>query len=133
MVQEAVEHRADSGCISQKFSPVFDGTIRSQHRAGSFIPSHDDLQQFFSRGQWQLTHPEIVEDEQGTVTRNSIAIKREVHQLVDRQIETLRQPSGLTTSDLSDYRERSEKITTLYHALDQMRRANFERPLHRAS
>ena len=53
--------------------------------------------------------------------------------MVDRQIETLRQLSGLTTSDLSDYRERSEKITTLYRELDQIRRANFERPLHRAS
>jgi len=61
------------------------------------------------------------------------AIKREVHQLVDRQIETLRRPSGLTSSDLSDYRERSEKITTLYRELDQLRRANFKRPLRKAS
>jgi len=45
----------------------------------------------------------------------------------------LRQPSGLTTSDRSDYRERSAKITTLYRELDHMRRANFERPLRRAS
>jgi len=34
MVEQAVEHRADGGCISQKFSPVFDRAIRSQHRAG---------------------------------------------------------------------------------------------------
>ena len=65
MVEQAVEHRADGGCISQKFSPVFDRAIRSQHSAGPFIPSHDDLQQFFGSGQWQLAHPEIVEDEQG--------------------------------------------------------------------
>jgi hypothetical protein len=61
------------------------------------------------------------------------AIKREVHQLVDRQIETLRQPACLTTSDLSDYRVRSETITRLYGELDQIRRALFERPLRRAS
>ena len=67
------------------------------------------------------------------MTDPASAIKREVHQLVDRQIETLRKPSGLTTSDLSDYRERSDKITTLYREMDQMRRANFERPLRRAS
>jgi hypothetical protein len=67
------------------------------------------------------------------MTDPAAAIKREVHQLVDRQIETLRQPSGLTTSDLSDYRDRSDKITTLYRELDQMRRANFESPLRRAS
>lgn len=46
------------------------------------------------------------------MTDPASAIKCEVHQLVDRQIEALRQPSGLTSSDLSDYRDRSEKITT---------------------
>jgi hypothetical protein len=67
------------------------------------------------------------------MTDPASALKREVHQLVDLQIETLRQLASLTTSDLSDYRVRSEKITTLYGELDQMRRANFERPLRRAS
>jgi hypothetical protein len=67
------------------------------------------------------------------MTDPASAIKCEVHQLVDRQIETLRQPSGLTSTDLSDYRERSQKITTLYRKLDQMRLANSERPLRRAS
>ena len=57
--------------------------------------------------------------------RLNSALKREVHQLVDLQIETLQQPASLTTSDLSDYRVRSEEITTLYGELDQMRRANF--------
>ena len=43
------------------------------------------------------------------MTDPAAAIKREVHQLVDLQIEKLRQPSRLTASDLSDYRVRSEK------------------------
>ena len=67
------------------------------------------------------------------MTDPASAIKREVHQLVNLQIETLRQPSCLTTSDLSDYRVRSEKITTLYRELDQMRRAHFEGRLRKAS
>jgi hypothetical protein len=67
------------------------------------------------------------------MTDPASAIKREVHQLVDRQIATLRQASALTTSDLFDYRELSEKIGTLYRELDRTRRANFERPLPRAS
>ncbi len=66
------------------------------------------------------------------MTDAAFAIKHEVHRLVDLQIETLRQPSCLTTTDLSDYRERSEKITTLYRELDQVRKANFGRPLSRA-
>jgi hypothetical protein len=67
------------------------------------------------------------------MTDPASAIKREVHQLVNLQIETLRQPSCLTTSDLSDYRVRSEKITTLSRELYQMRRAHFEGRLRKAS
>ena len=67
------------------------------------------------------------------MTDPASAIKCEVHQLADRQIETLRQPACLTTSELSDYRVRSETITRLYRELDQIRRTNFERPLRRAS
>ncbi len=67
------------------------------------------------------------------MTDPSSAIKREVHQLVDLQIQALRQPSCLTTSDLLDYRVRSKRLTVLYQELDQMRRASFKRQLRRAS
>ena len=67
------------------------------------------------------------------MTDPASAIKREVHQLVDLQIETLRQPSCLTTSDLLDYRMRSKKLTVLYHEVDQIRRASFKEQLRRAS
>ncbi len=67
------------------------------------------------------------------MTDPASAIKREVHQLVDLQIETLRQPPNLTTSDLVDYRVRSKTITVLYHELDQLRRASFKGQLSRAS
>jgi len=67
------------------------------------------------------------------MTDPASAIKREVHQLVDLQIQTLRQPSSLTTSDLLDYRVRSKKLTVLYQELDQIRRASFKRQLPRTS
>jgi hypothetical protein len=67
------------------------------------------------------------------MTDPASAIKREVHQLVDLQIETLRQLSNLTTSDLVDDRVRSKKIAVLYHELDQIRRASFKGRLTRAS
>ncbi len=67
------------------------------------------------------------------MTDPAFAIKRQVHQLVDLQIETLRQPSCLTTSDLSDYSVRSKKITVLYQELDQIRRISFKGQLRRAS
>jgi len=67
------------------------------------------------------------------MTDPASTIKCEVHQLVDLQIQTLRQPSCLTTSDLLDYRVRSKKLTVLYQELDQIRRASFEGQLRRAS
>ncbi len=66
------------------------------------------------------------------MTDPASAIKREVHQLVDLQIETLRQPSCLTTSDLLDYLGRSQKIAALYQELDQIRRASFKVQLRKA-
>jgi hypothetical protein len=38
------------------------------------------------------------------MTHSASAIKNEVCQLVDRQIDTLRQPMSLTSSDLLEYR-----------------------------
>jgi len=67
------------------------------------------------------------------MTDPASAIKREVHQLIDLQIQTLRQPSSLNTSDLLDYRVRSNKLTVLYQELDQIRRASFKGQLRRAS
>jgi hypothetical protein len=67
------------------------------------------------------------------MTDPASAIKREVHQLVDLQIQALRQPSCLTSSDLLDYRVRSKKLTVLYQELDQIRRASFKRQLPRTS
>ena len=67
------------------------------------------------------------------MTDPASAIKREVHQLVDLQIQALRQPSCLTTSDMLDHRVRSKKLTVLYQELDQITRASFKGQLRRAS
>jgi hypothetical protein len=67
------------------------------------------------------------------MTDPTSAIKCEVHQLIDLQIETLRQPSNLTASELVDYRVRSKKITVLYHELDQLQRTSLKGRLTRAS
>jgi hypothetical protein len=59
------------------------------------------------------------------MTHPASAIKNEACQLVDRQIETLRQPMSLPSSDLLEYRLRSQKITTLYAELDRIVRTSF--------
>lgn len=59
--------------------------------------------------------------------------KREVPQLIDLQIETLRRDSSLNSSELLDYRVRSERIRTLYRELDRIGRTRVELKFPRAS
>ncbi len=67
------------------------------------------------------------------VTDPASAIKREVLQLVETQIDTLRREGCLTPSDLADYRTRSEKITELYHQIDRIGRTRVDLRSARAS
>jgi len=60
------------------------------------------------------------------MTDPATAIKREVFQLVELQIETLRQEGRLSDSALIEYHTRSEKITELYHEIDRVVRARFD-------
>jgi uncharacterized protein with von Willebrand factor type A (vWA) domain len=52
------------------------------------------------------------------MTAPAFPIKNEVQRLVEVQIDTLRKPSSLTSSELDEYHSRSERITTLYEQLD---------------
>jgi hypothetical protein len=61
------------------------------------------------------------------------AIKREVFQLIELQIETLKREGPLTDSDLDEYRARSGEIARLYQQLDGMRRIQSGWRLARAS
>ena len=54
------------------------------------------------------------------MTTPANAIKDEVRVLVDVQIETFRQPAGLTASQLHGYRSRAEKIKMLWQELDRI-------------
>src|SRR5271155_5524909 len=44
VVQKSIEHGGDGGAIAQQLSPVLDGSVRGQQRAGSFVTAHDDFQ-----------------------------------------------------------------------------------------
>jgi hypothetical protein len=56
---------------------------------------------------------------------SAFPIKNRVQQLIDIQIDTLRKPSSLTSSELDEYHSRSERITTLYQNLDLIARKRF--------
>jgi len=60
------------------------------------------------------------------MTDPAFAIKHTVQQLVDVQIDTLRKPSSLTSSELDEYRSRSERISALYQQLDLIVRKRFD-------
>ena len=61
------------------------------------------------------------------------AIKQEVRQLIDAQIETFSQPSSLTFSQLREYHERFEKIRRLCQEMDEIAWGSRERHLEMAS
>ena len=67
------------------------------------------------------------------MTDPASAIKREVLQLIDLQIETLKQESSLDSSQLLEYQTRSAKIRMLYAELDRIGRPIAEFKFGRAS
>lgn len=60
------------------------------------------------------------------MTDPASAIKREVLQLVELQIGTLRQEGSLNETALVEYHERSEKITELYQKIDRIVRSRID-------
>jgi hypothetical protein len=67
------------------------------------------------------------------MTDPASAIRSEVHQLVELQIQTFRQESSLTPSQLLDYHNRSDQISRLYRELDQIARMRLDFGSVRAS
>jgi hypothetical protein len=55
------------------------------------------------------------------ITDPASGIKREVLQLIDLQIDSLKQDSSLDFFQLQDYQARSERIQQLYGELDRIR------------
>ncbi len=53
------------------------------------------------------------------VTTPAAAIKTEIHQLIDLQIQLFGQPSPLTPFELEDCRRRAERIKLLGQELDR--------------
>ena len=67
------------------------------------------------------------------VTDPASAIRHEVQQLIQQQIDILRLESTLTPSQLWEYHSRSQRITALYKELDQIRRDRIKYELKAAS
>ena len=64
-MEQAVEQRGDGGGVAEQLSPVVDGAVRGEHRGGPLVASHDEFEQVLGGGVGQLSHAEVVDDEQG--------------------------------------------------------------------
>jgi hypothetical protein len=64
------------------------------------------------------------------MTDPASAIKRQVDDLIQLQISTLRQSSSMSPSDLTEYHTRSAKIRILFRELDR-RKPLPPYPVHR--
>jgi hypothetical protein len=68
------------------------------------------------------------------MTAPASAIKDEVRVLIDDQIETFRQPTSITSSQLRKFHRRSEKLKMLCQELDRIgTKSIIERELERAA
>ena len=64
MMEQAIKHSGDRSAVTEQLSPIFNRTVRRHQSAGPFIAAHNDLREVLGRGGRELTHAEIVDDEQ---------------------------------------------------------------------
>jgi hypothetical protein len=72
-------------------------------------------------------------EEAGVMTTPATAIKTEISQLIDLQIQVFGQPAPLTPFELEDFRRRAERIKSLGRELDQVSIAAIQQEAWRAS
>lgn len=63
-MQQAIEQGGDGGGVAEQLAPVIDGSVGRQQRRGPFVAPHDDLEQVLGGRVRELSHPEVVDDEQ---------------------------------------------------------------------
>ena len=64
VVEQAVEQRRDRGSVPEELSPVVDRSVRGEDRGGALVAAHDELEQVLGGSVRDLSHAEIVDDEQ---------------------------------------------------------------------
>ena len=57
---------------AKQFTPVLDGPVGSQQRAGALVTPHHNLQQILGGRLRELAHPEVVDDQQRTLGIDSM-------------------------------------------------------------
>src|SRR3977135_3259113 len=64
VMHEPIEERGDGRSIAEHLRPVFQRSVRGNHRRGTLVATHNDLQEIFGGVHRQFTHSDIIDDEE---------------------------------------------------------------------
>ncbi len=64
MVEQAIEERGHGGGVAKQLAPVIDRAVRREQRGGPLVAPHDQFEEILGRGVRQLSHAEVIDDEQ---------------------------------------------------------------------
>ena len=67
-MEQAIEQRGDGRRVAEELAPILDGPVRGDERRGTLVATHDDLEEILARGGRELTHAEVVDDEERSTT-----------------------------------------------------------------
>src|SRR5262245_43935362 len=62
-MEQAIEHRSDSGGIAEELAPVLHGPVRREQRRRPLVAAHQDLEEILAHGVGSF-RSEVVDDEQ---------------------------------------------------------------------
>ena len=71
MMEEPIEERGDGGGIAQQLPPVVDGSVGGEQRRRPLVATDDDFQEIFGGRVREFSHPEVINDQQGTAPRSA--------------------------------------------------------------
>jgi hypothetical protein len=100
----------------------------NHNRHSTLEGKHRDLADFPQNRHENQSRPDVdtndlcqtLFEESSEMTSSAAAIRTEIHELIDRQIQVFGQPAPLTTLELEDCRLRVERIKSLGRELDQV-------------
>jgi len=87
-MEQAIEERGDGRGIAEELAPILHGPVRGDEGRGALIAAHDDLEEILTRGGRELTHAEVVDDEQGHGGElDEVGLPRAAELLLDTRLD----------------------------------------------
>ena len=64
VMEQPIEERSDGGRVAEQLPPVVHRSVGRQECGRALVAAHDDLQEIFGRGVWQLPHAQIINNQE---------------------------------------------------------------------